>query len=190
MLKGQFINIEDIGEIRILRSTRARRISIAVKPSGEVRLSHPLLCPQSQAIEFLRSRKEWIISTRERLKRRAAESPAPSLTRTQIEELRQQAIEDLPVRIARLSEATGLKFNRLSIRATRSKWGSCSSRNDISLSLYLMILPEHLRDFVILHELCHTVHHNHSPKFHSLVDSFVGGREQEMNRELKKFRIR
>lgn len=51
-----------------------------------------------------------------------------------------------------------------------------------------MLLPEHLRDFIILHELCHTRHHNHSPQFHALLDSLVGGRERLLNRELKQYR--
>ena len=79
---------------------------------------------------------------------------------------------------------------KLSIRASRTKWGSCSGRNHISLSLFLMTLPEHLRDYVIVHELCHTVHHDHSPRFHALVDRLVGGREKALNRELRAFTIR
>mgnify|MGYP003593610842 CR=1 FL=1 len=67
---------------------------------------------------------------------------------------------------------------------------SCTGTNNISLSLFLMTLPEHLRDFVIVHELCHTVHHDHSPKFHALVDRLVGGNEKALNRELKAFSIR
>ena len=93
-------------------------------------------------------------------------------------------------RLGRLSEATGLKCEKLSIRASRTKWGSCSGRNHISLSLFLMTLPEHLRDYVIVHELCHTVHHDHSPRFHALVDRLVGGREKALNRELRAFTIR
>ena len=97
---------------------------------------------------------------------------------------------DLPDRIGRLSRITGLKYNKLTIRASRTKWGSCTGTNNISLSLFLMTLPEHLRDFVIVHELCHTVHHDHSPKFHALVDRLVGGNEKALNRELKAFSIR
>jgi predicted metal-dependent hydrolase len=52
-----------------------------------------------------------------------------------------------------------------------------------------MTLPEHLRDFVILHELCHTRHHNHSEAFHALLDRCVGGRERELNSELRKWTI-
>ena len=83
-----------------------------------------------------------------------------------------------------------MRYAKLTIRASRTKWGSCSGQNHISLSLFLMTLPEHLRDYVIIHELCHTVHHNHSLRFHALVDRLVGGREKELNRELRRFSIR
>ena len=68
--------------------------------------------------------------------------------------MRREAMVVLPSRVAELAVRTGLQYRSVTIRATRSKWGSCNGRNDLSLSLYLMTLPEHLRDFVILHELC------------------------------------
>lgn len=121
--------------------------------------------------------------------RRAALPPQlpPAAEKARVEELRRAAKADLPDRIGRLSRITGLKYNKLTIRASRTKWGSCTGTNNISLSLFLMTLPEHLRDFVIVHELCHTVHHDHSPKFHALVDRLVGGNEKALNRELKAF---
>ena len=106
------------------------------------------------------------------------------------EMLRRAAKADLPVRIGRIAAETGLRYAKLSIRASRTKWGSCSGRNHISLSLFLMTLPEHLRDYVIVHELCHTVHHDHSPRFHALVDRLVGGREKALSRELRAYAIR
>ena len=84
----------------------------------------------------------------------------------------------------------GFSYGRITIRASRTKWGSCSFRNDLSLSLYLMALPERLRDYVIVHELCHTVHHDHSPRFHALVDRCLGGQERALDRELKSYVIR
>lgn len=101
------------------------------------------------------------------------------------EALRREAREILPPLVEVVARRTGLKYGRVTIRATRSKWGSCSSRNDLSLSAYLMLLPDHLIEYIIVHELCHTVHRNHSAAFHALVDHHLGGREKELNRELK-----
>lgn len=179
-----------LGEVTLAQSPRARRVSIRVRATGAVRLAYPFGVSRRRALAFLDEKADWILSTRERLARRRAALPPqlpPAEQKTRIEELRRAAREDLPERIARLSAATGLRYEKLSIRASRTKWGSCSGQNHISLSLFLMTLPEHLRDFVILHELCHTVHHNHSPRFHALLDRLVGGREKELNRELRRF---
>ncbi|MBR5139302.1 MAG: M48 family metallopeptidase, partial [Alistipes sp.] len=114
----------------------------------------------------------------------------PALTKQEIEQLRAEAKATLPARTAELAAQHGFKFGRVTIRAARSKWGSCTAKGDISLSLYLMTLPEHLRDYIILHELCHTVHHNHSPRFHDLVNRVTGGRERELAKELRQYAIR
>ena len=103
------------------------------------------------------------------------------------EALRREARELLPAMVEVVSRRTGLNYRSVAIRATRSKWGSCSSRNDLSLSAYLMLLPDHLIEYIIVHELCHTVHRNHSAEFHSLVDHHLGGHEKEFNRELKQY---
>lgn len=182
-----------LGEVTLSQTLRARRISISVRATGAVRLSFPYGVSQKRALAFLDQKAEWIGAARERLARKQASMPpqlSPAEQKAHVEELRRAAKVDLPGRIARLSEATGLKYEKLSIRASRTKWGSCSGRNHISLSLFLMALPEHLRDYVIIHELCHTVHHNHSPRFHALVDRLVGGREKALNRELRAFTIR
>lgn len=115
---------------------------------------------------------------------------APTLSKEQIEELRRQAKATLPARVAELAKMHGLKYGRVTIRATRSKWGSCTATGNISLSLFLMTLPEHLRDYIILHELSHTVHHNHSAAFHSLLDKLTDGKERLLAKELRKYTIR
>ncbi len=101
---------------------------------------------------------------------------------------RKEAQELLPARLSALSAATGLKFKAVNVRNTRSKWGSCSPRNDISLSLHLMRLPDHLIDYILLHELCHTRHHNHGASFHALLDRLTSGRHLEYRKELKSYR--
>ena len=188
--RDETLCIDGIGEVRAVQSARARRISLSVNAAGGVRLTYPRGVSRERAMSFLDSRREWIAAAKARLAERAAAQPKVEFTPEQIAAMRRAALADLPQRAAAISARTGLKYNRLTIRAARSKWGSCSARNDISLSLYMMILPEHLRDYVIIHELCHTVHHNHSARFHALVDSLVGGREREFDRELKNFRTR
>lgn len=182
-----------LGEVTLASSARARRVSISVRVSGEVRLTFPQRLSAARALAFLDAKQAWVLAARERMARKRAALP-PQLPaeeqQARVEALRRAARADLPARIARLSEVTGLRYAKLSIRASRTKWGSCSGQNHISLSLFLMTLPEHLRDYVIIHELCHTVHHNHSPRFHALVDRLVGGREKALNRELRGYAIR
>lgn len=182
-----------LGEIECVQSLRARRVSIRVRPSGTVRLTYPRGVSERRALAFLEEKVAWIVKARERLAERRRALP-PELSeverKQQIERLRREAKLDLPPRIERLSTATGMRYAKLSIRATRTKWGSCSGQNHISLSLFLMTLPEELRDFVILHELCHTLHHNHSPRFHALLDRLVGGQEKALNKALRAYSCR
>lgn len=182
-----------LGDVTLSQTRRARRISICVRGTGAVRVSFPLGVSQRRALEFLEQKVEWIESVRERMSQRRAALPPqlpPCEAKARVEELRRAAKLDLPMRMERISQATGLRCAKLSIRAARTKWGSCSGQNHISLSLFLVTLPEHLRDYVIVHELCHTVHHNHSPRFHALVDHHVGGQEKVLARELRMWSIR
>jgi predicted metal-dependent hydrolase len=87
--------------------------------------------------------------------------------------LRKQAKVHLPRRLAVLAEHAGLKYQKLSIRTQRTRWGSCSSAGNINLNDRLLLLPAELTDYVMLHELCHTRHLNHSPLFWQLVKTHV-----------------
>lgn len=175
-----------LGQITLSCTRRSTRTTITVRPSGEVRLSFPPYISQRRAIAFLESKAEWVQASRAR----CAERQTPSLTEEQIEQLRAEAKRILPQRVEELASRHGLRYGKVTIRAARSKWGSCTAKGNISLSLFLMTLPDHLRDYVILHELAHTVHHNHSPHFHALVDIMTEEHEKELARELRNYAIR
>lgn len=96
----------------------------------------------------------------------------------------------LPRRTEELAHTLGLKYNSITVRNTRSKWGSCSSRNDLSLSIHLMRLPDHLIDYIIVHELCHTVQKDHSPRFHALMEKLTEGQHKALNKEMKQYHTR
>ncbi|MFI3327834.1 MAG: M48 family metallopeptidase [Rikenellaceae bacterium] len=181
-----------LGSVTINRSARARRVSISVTAQGDVRLTFPVSGRNSSvefAMEFLEGRVEWVLAARQRVLR-ANEGRAgsvPIVDKGEIELLRSRAKSYLPERLQQLAVRYGFKYGVVSVRLARTKWGSCRGNNDISLSLFLMTLPPHLIDFVLIHELCHTVHHNHSPQFHALVDRCVGGRERELHNELRQY---
>jgi predicted metal-dependent hydrolase len=86
--------------------------------------------------------------------------------------LKNQAAIHLTFYIKKMSALTGLTYDNLSIRSQQQRWGSCSNKKSISLNYKLLFLPPNLVEHIILHELCHTVHLNHSDKFWQLVASF------------------
>ena len=98
------------------------------------------------------------------------------------------AKEHLPQRLRMLAGKYGFSYNAVSLRNSRTRWGSCSNRKNISLSIYLQLLPTHLSDYVILHELCHTVEMNHSASFWALMDKVADGRAKSLRGELRGFR--
>lgn len=113
--------------------------------------------------------------------------PARKFIRKAIEMmLKNKAIDNILPKLEFYAQKYGFSYNGTRIGNSRSRWGSCNSENRLIFSCYLMLLSEELINFVIIHELCHTVHKNHGPKFHDLVDRLTGGREKELNSLLKK----
>lgn len=101
---------------------------------------------------------------------------------------REEAKEYLPKRLNDLSDKFQLPFNELFIKNIKSRWGSCSGKNNINLSIHLMRLPDHLIDYVLLHELAHTKIQNHSRKFWNYLDKLTG-EAKVLDKELKRFKI-
>jgi len=95
----------------------------------------------------------------------------------------------LPNLIAEVSVRVNLPYKSLKITSAKTRWGSCTHRNTINLSKYLVLLPEKLIEYIIIHELCHTVHKNHGADFHKLVDFHCGGKEKALAKELKGMRV-
>ena len=102
--------------------------------------------------------------------------------------LKIEAKQYLPDKIKLLAAKFGFRYNKLSLKNIKSRWGSCSRINNINLSIHLMKLPEHLIDYVILHELAHIIHHNHSARFWNLLDDLTVG-AKKLDKELRKYRI-
>ena len=103
--------------------------------------------------------------------------------------LRKEAKRLLPERTRQLADKFGFYFTGVKIQSSKSRWGSCSREKNINLSLYLMLLPANLIDYVILHELCHTKEMNHGDKFWAWMDKVTDGKSKELRAELKKYHM-
>ena len=103
--------------------------------------------------------------------------------------LRHEAKRVLPKRIIGLAKQHGFTLTGVKINSSRTHWGSCTGRKSVNLSLHLMILPWHLIDYVLLHELCHTIEMNHSERFWGLMNQVTDGKAMALRKELKQYHM-
>ncbi|MBP1613145.1 MAG: zinc protease [Bacteroidetes bacterium] len=104
------------------------------------------------------------------------------------EALRRNAKIILPPRLYTLAEQNKLRYKSVKINSSRGRWGSCSAQKGINLSYFLVLLPQHLIDYVLLHELCHTREMNHGERFWDLLNSYTDGKALILREELKKYK--
>ena len=107
------------------------------------------------------------------------------LRKAVVEIMRRHAKRFLPQRLDAIANKYGFTYNAVSIRSSRTRWGSCSAGRNIALSLYLMALPSELIDYVIKHELCHTVEMNHGPRFWNLMDKVTDCKAKELRNRVR-----
>lgn len=215
--------LKHVGDVLIRKRRGSRRLSIRVGPSGEVRMIIPYTSSFNTAINFLEGKQEWILKTRERIKKHKPEKKlfsddnlprtrhheflitrvknkdmsftlSPGLCeifipqdmepesetvqswikRAYTETLRREAKVILVKRCSELAQKHGFQIKDIRVKDMKTRWGSCSSKGNINLNLHLMRLPGHLVDYVIFHELVHTIHPNHSEAFWKELDKFAG----------------
>ena len=170
-MAGKIVNDPEFGEIMLRKGFRYKKISISVRPEGNIRISLPAYLAYSAGMTFFEANREKIREIRKKLAVRAA--ARPKMSEQDIVALRKLAKAWLPARLQLLASHYGFTYGRVAIKNNRTNWGSCSARNNINLNLHLMRLPEHLRDYVILHELCHLRHHDHGENFHRLLEQLL-----------------
>ncbi len=170
----------EMGNVIFKKQASNKHYVIRLKGTKVV-VSLPLIGSYRRAMEVYQENREKILN----LYRLAKAREIPEYDK---EILKKKALLYLPERLDKLAGQYGFSYQSLKITRSRSRWGACSSKGVIHLSFYLMLLPEHLIDYVILHELCHTHHMNHSPLFWSLLDSQTGGNARALRKELKDYR--
>ncbi len=212
MKKTQNIaNYSGIGKVLYTRNPRARNFSIRINQQGEVRVTVPRVVSWRRAEAFFLSRQHWVLKKLDQMNSLGCGDSLPSegeafrirgrefTIRLQSGDsesedaiwriLREAAMDYLPERVAELSEAHGYKITGLKIRRMKSRWGSCTGRKSINLNSWLMMIPETLSDYVILHELAHTRFPDHSKKFWEELDRTTNGLSAGYRKELRKHKI-
>lgn len=153
-----------------VRHARARRYVLRVDADGRVRVTIPRGGSKREAVAFGLRHVEWIIQGRGRLQ--AAQGPAeagPYLDAEEQRTLRQRAATELTARLLDLAARHGLAASRVSVRDQRTRWGSCGREGHICLNWRLVLMPEWVRDYVIIHELMHLRRLDHSRRYWELV---------------------
>lgn len=150
-------------EFYFVRQKRARRYVVRVDVDGRVRVTIPRGGSRREADVFAREQLDWIHRQRERIV--AGPEPRADVRET----MRARAREELPARLMQLAARHGMAVARVSVRNQRSRWGSCGRHGHICLNWRLMLMPDWVRDYVLVHELMHLRRMDHSAAYWRLV---------------------
>ena len=172
MAHSNTIEIAGVGPVLFERSKKAKHLNISVKPFTGVRVAVPDGLSFQKAEEFVDTKTDWIQRHLVRMKQYEEESQLTLNTFVDFD--RSSAKRKLTRRLKHLAGKHGFTYNRVFIRNQKTRWGSCSQKNNISLNMKLIKLPDELRDYVILHELVHTKVKDHSNGFWAELNRLVG----------------
>ena len=164
------MQIEGISaEISLIRSSR-RSLAAEIMPDGSVKVRAPQRMPEQQIIRFL---TEKAADIEKHVQRRSVQnqqlSALPAFTQADIRELAGRAAAVIPQRVAYYAQKIGVTYGRITIRNQKTRWGSCTSEGNLNFNCLLMAAPQEVLDSVIVHELCHRLHADHSKAFYAEV---------------------
>ena len=153
-------------EYRILRSCR-KSIAIEITPRGELLVRAPSRMPKRDIQRFLESRQDWITHHLTKI------PDVVPLTPEEHSDLIRAAKLSLPSKADSYAKQLGVTFGRITIRSQITRWGSCSAAGNLSFNCLLMLAPEEVQNYVVVHELCHRKQMNHSPLFWAEVEQIL-----------------
>ncbi len=157
-------------DYELIRSNR-KTLSVQVGIDGKITVRAPMRLSVKKIEAFLSERSEWIEKTleiqHERAQNRKIYSPE------EIKLLRERALAQLPQKVQYFSRIMGVRPTGFHVTSAKTRYGSCSGKNSINFSLYLMDKDERAIDYVVVHELAHIVHHNHGKDFYKLIESVL-----------------
>lgn len=152
-------------DITIIRSRR-RTLQIEIAQDCSITVRAPLRSTRAEIDAFVESYSGWIDKQLRKMKSRIENLPhVEKYSENEIRALTDMAYYHIPPRVEEYAQKIGVIYGRVTIRCQKTRWGSCSSKGNLNFNCLLMALDESIRDYVIVHELCHLLHPDHSPAF-------------------------
>lgn len=161
----------------LIRAKR-RTMSLQLDRDGNAVIRAPYGVKKEFIDRFVAEHEDWLARARAKQQSRRAAHPEP--TEAEREALIAQAKEYLPACVAYWSAVMGLTPTGIRITSARTRFGSCSGKNSICFSWRLMLYPPEAIDYVVVHELAHIRHHDHSPAFYALVERYMSDWRERM----------
>lgn len=152
---------------------RSKRKTLAIEITREARLvvRAPLRCSQARIEQFLQEKQTWITLHLQKMQQRRENHPEPTPEEAAL--LRQKARELLPVLVNRYAAQMDVQPTGITITGARTRFGSCSPKNRLSFSFRLMDYPMEAIEYVVVHELAHILHKNHSAAFYAEIEKIL-----------------
>jgi len=161
------MSLEDL-RIEVIRSRR-RTLCLEIR-DGRPLVRAPLRVSDAEIRRFLEQKQSWLESHLAKAKaREEMKQSVPSLTEAEQRILLRQARAVFPERAAYYADLLGVTFGRITLRMQRTRWGSCSAKGNLNFNCLLLLAPPEVLDSVVVHELCHLKHMDHSPAFYAEV---------------------
>ncbi len=153
-------------EVEIIRSKR-KTVSVEVTPDLRILARVPHRMPENEIRLIVQSKSDWLAKAikRQKAARDAVLELPEKLADADIEVLKNRTRAIVTERAAHYAPLVGVRYNRIAIRAQKTRWGSCSSKGNLNFNCLLALCPIEIIDYVVVHELCHLIELNHSPRF-------------------------
>lgn len=160
-------------KVKIIRSDRRSTLSIQLK-NGEVIARVPLFMEEDEIYEFIESKRAWIDKhIASMAEKESSMGDLPPFTQQEMKELAEKAGKIISERVKFYAPKIGVTYGRITIRCQRTRWGSCSSAGNLNFNCLLALFPVEIIDSVVVHELCHRKHMNHSPHFYAEIEKVL-----------------
>lgn len=172
----EILEIEDLDIPVELQRGKRKTLVLSITQEGHLLIKAPLQMPEKEIERFIGQRRYWIYKQTKRILQENASRVVRS--EEEVQELKEQAREVLTKRTDYYKEILKVDYQRIRIGDQKTRWGSCSSRGTISYNWHLVLMPERIMDYVVVHELCHLVEMNHSPAFWKKVSEILPDYEE------------